>query len=455
MASVSAYLRKNRQRNLDELIDLLRIPSISTDPGRNKDVRKAAQFVKKHLADSGCTKTELIDTPGHPIVYGEWMKAPKGAPTVLVYGHYDVQPPEPLDLWETPPFEPTIRKGKLFARGSADDKGQYIIHPNALRAHLETNGTCPVNVKFLIEGEEEIGSPNLDPFIKKNLKKLKCDVVVISDTHMMGKKTPSICHGLRGLAYLEIEVTGTKADLHSGTFGGAVVNPANALVEMLATLKDARGKIKVHGFYDDVRKLTPKERREYKKLPHDDEKYRRSLGAPALWGEKGFSTLERISARPTLDINGIWGGYQGEGAKTVIPAKAYAKISCRLVPDQDSKDIAKKVQAYLKLVSPDSVKVKVKSLHGGEAWVAPTDHPALQAGSRAFKRAFGKDALFTREGGSIPVVATFDKLMKVPTVLLGIGLPDDGLHAPNEKMDVDQFHRGTEAAAYLLEELAR
>ena len=454
MATVKQYLRSNRDRHLGELCDLLKIASVSTDPAHKGDVKKAAQFVRDHLKACGCTRTEIVNTPGHPIVYGEWLGAP-GKPTILVYGHYDVQPADPLELWDTPPFEPTEKKGKLFARGSADDKGQFIIHPNALRAHLETSGTCPVNIKFLIEGEEEIGSPNLDPYIKANRKKLACDAVVVSDTHMHAKGVPSICHGLRGLAYLQIDVTGTKGDLHSGTFGGAVVNPANALVEMLATLKDARGRVKVAGFYDGVSKPTAKERKATASLPHSDEKYRRSLGAPELWGEKGFTTLERVSVRPTLDINGIWSGYQGEGAKTVIPAQAHAKISMRLVPGQSSKDIARKVQAHLKLVTPKSVKVKVRNLHGGEPWVASTDHPALQAGSRAFQRAFGKPAVFTREGGSIPVVATFDKLLKVPTVMMGIGLPDDNLHAPNEKMDLDQFHRGTEAAAYLMEELAQ
>lgn len=452
MSAPAAYVRQNRDRHLEELKQFLRIPSISTDPERKEDVRRAAEWVKNRLEAAGCTTVKLHETRKHPIVYGEWLGAP-GKPTVLVYGHYDVQPVDPLELWKTPPFEPTVKSGRIHARGAADDKGQLIIHVNALEAHLETSGNCPVNMKFVLEGEEEIGSPNLLPFLKKNKGMLKCDAVVVSDTAMFAKGVPSICHGLRGMTYFQVDVKGTDRDLHSGSFGGAVVNPAWALVEMLGKLKDAKGKIRVPGFYDNVRKLTAAERKAFKRLPHTDARFRKSIGAPALFGESGFTTLERIWARPTLDINGIWGGFTGEGAKTVIPAEAHAKFSCRLVPNQTPREIEKKVQDYLRKITPGTVKVRVRQLHGGEAWLAETDHPALQAAGRAVKRAFGKAPVFTREGGSIPVVAAFDKMLKVPAVMMGIGLHDDNLHAPNEKIDLDQFYRGNEAAAYLLEEL--
>lgn len=452
MSAAAAFIRENRDRHLEELKEILRIPSISTDPDRAGDVKRAAEWIRNRLSKAGCTKVEIHPTKGHPVVYGEWLGAP-GKPTVLVYGHYDVQPVDPIELWKTPPFEPTIADGRIFARGSADDKGQLIIHVNALEAHLKTSGTCPVNMKFVIEGEEEIGSPNLVPFLEAHKNDLKCDAVVVSDTAMFAKGVPSICHGLRGLTYFQVDVRGTDRDLHSGSYGGAVVNPAWALVEMLGKLKDAKGKIKVPGFYDKVRKLTAAERKAFKKLPHTDAKFKKSIGAPDLFGEAGFTTIERIWARPTLEINGIWGGFTGEGAKTVIPAEAHAKFSCRLVPNQTPKEIEKKVLAYMKKIAPKTVKVNVRHLHGGEAWLAETDHPALQAAGRAVKKAFGKAPIFTREGGSIPVVASFDTMLRVPAVMMGIGLHDDNLHAPNEKIDLDQFFKGNEAAAYLLEEL--
>jgi len=449
--ALSNYLRQERKRHLRELKELLSIPSISTDPRHATDVKRAAKWVSDRLERAGCTKVKIQPTKKHPIVYGEWLGA-KGRPTVLVYGHYDVQPVDPLHLWKSDPFTPTVRDGKLFARGASDDKGQVIVHVNALEAHLR-NGGCPVNVKFLIEGEEEIGSPNLDGFIARNKKLLSCDVVVVSDTAMFAKGRPSICYGLRGLAYIEVSLTGTDRDLHSGSFGGAVVNPANALVKMLDTLKDAKGRIKIKGFYDKVVKLTAKERTAFAKLPHSDARFKKSIGAPALHGESGYTTLERLWGRPTLDINGIWSGFTGEGAKTVIPAVAHAKISMRLVPNQRPADVEKKIARHLKSVAPKSVKVEIKSLHGGDAWVTQTDHPAMLAASRAMQRAFGRKAVFVREGGSIPVVATFDTMFGVPCVLMGIGLQDDNLHAPNEKIDLDQFYGGIEAAAYLMEEL--
>jgi acetylornithine deacetylase/succinyl-diaminopimelate desuccinylase-like protein len=415
-------------------------------------VKRAAAWVEARLRRAGCTRAEIFETPRHPIVYGEWLGAP-GKPTILFYGHYDVQPEDPVALWTTPAFTPTIRDGRLYARGASDDKGQFIIHINALEAHLQTSGTCPVNVKFLLEGEEEIGSPNLEPFVVKNAALLKCDAVVVSDSAMFDKKTPSIVRGLRGLSYFQIDVRGTKRDLHSGTFGGAVINPAFALAHIIASLKDAKGKIKVPGFYDNVRKLSAAERKALKKLPHTDAKLRKSIGAKALFGEPGYTTLERVWARPTLEVNGIWGGFQGEGAKTVIPAEAHAKISTRLVPDQTPKEIAAKFIRYVKKLAPPSVDVSVTHIHWGEAWLAETDHPALKAAARAVKSAFGRTPVFTREGGSIPVVAAFDRILKVPSVLMGIGLHDDNLHAPDEKIDLDNFYKGNEAAAYLMTEL--
>jgi acetylornithine deacetylase/succinyl-diaminopimelate desuccinylase-like protein len=452
MSAAATYVRNNRDRHLAELIDVLRIPSVSTDPARAGEVKRTAAWVRARLERAGCTKTEIFETKRHPIVYGEWLGAP-GRPTILIYGHYDVQPEDPVALWTTPPFTPTIRDGRLYARGACDDKGQFIIHVNAFEAHLATSGSCPVNVKFLIEGEEEIGSPNLEPFIASHKDLLKCDAVVVSDTAMFDKKTPSIVHGLRGLSYLQVDVRGTARDLHSGTFGGAVINPAFALAHIIAGLKDTKGKIKVPGFYDKVRKLTAAERRSLQKLPHTDAKFKKSIGAKVLFGEPGFTTLERVWARPTLEVNGIWGGFMGDGAKTVIPAEAHAKISMRLVPNQTPKEIVAKATRYIKAIAPKSVDVTVTHIHSGESWLAETDHPALQAAARAVKKAFGKTPVFTREGGSIPVVAAFDRILKVPSVLMGIGLHDDNLHAPDEKIDLDNFFRGNEAATYLMDEL--
>jgi len=452
MSCVARYLEEQKDNHLSQLKELLAIPSVSTAPGHAADVRRAAKWIERRLKDAGCTAVETVKTKRHPIVYGEWLGAP-GAPTILVYGHYDVQPVDPLELWKTPPFEPTVRHGRIYARGASDDKGQVIAHVNALEAHIKCNGTCPVNIKFVIEGEEEIGSPNLEDFLKRSRKKLACDAVIVSDTAMFAPGLPSICYGLRGLTYLEIELRGTDGDLHSGSFGGSVVNPANALVEMLASLKDARGKVKVPGFYDAVRRAKPSERKSLAKLPHSDNKYKKSIGAPQLFGESGYTTLERLWVRPALDINGIWSGFTGEGAKTVIPAQAHAKISMRLVPDQDPVDIAKMVTRHLKKIAPKSVKIEVRDLHGGEAWVTDTDNPALDAAGRALKRAFGRKPVYVREGGSIPIVATFDQLLGVPAVLMGFGLNDDNLHAPNEKMELDNFFGGIKASAFMMEEL--
>jgi acetylornithine deacetylase/succinyl-diaminopimelate desuccinylase-like protein len=452
MSAAADYVRENRDRHLEELKEILRIPSISTDPERSGDVRRAASWVRDRLLRAGCMRAEVVDTKRHPIVYGEWLGA-KGKPTILVYGHYDVQPADPLDLWTSPPFEPTVRDGRIYARGACDDKGQFLIHVNAFEAYLKTAGTCPVNLKFLIEGEEEIGSGNLEPFVASHRDLLACDAVVVSDTAMFDKKLPSITNGLRGLSYVQMDVRGSDRDLHSGSFGGAVINPAFALAHIIAQLKDTKGKIKVPGFYDKVRKLTAAERKAMAKLPHTDAKFRKSIGVKQLFGEPGFTTLERLWARPTLEVNGIWGGFTGDGAKTVIPAEAHAKISMRLVPDQTPKEVFAKLERYVKKIAPKSVEVKLAHIHQGSAWLAPTDHEALQAATRALKRAFGKAPVFTREGGSIPVVATFDHELKVPAILMGIGLHDDNLHAPNEKLDLDNFFLGNEAAAYLMEEL--
>ena len=454
MSALGTYLSEHRERHLSELKDVLAIPSVSTDPTRAADVKRAAKWMHERLERAGCTSVVTHTTPFHPIVYGEWLGAP-GRPTILVYGHYDVQPVDPVALWHTPPFEPTLRDGRIYARGSSDDKGQLSTHLLALVAHLETSGTWAFEEKVVLEGEEEVGSESVEAFLASHTKELVCDAVVVSDTAMFSKKLPSIVYGLRGLTYLEVTVRGSDSDLHSGSFGGAVINPANALVTMLAKLKDAKGKITIPGFYDRVRKLTAAERKAFGKLPHSDRELKKSIGAPDLFGEAGFTALERMWARPSLDINGIWSGFTGHGAKTVIPAEAKAKVSMRLVPDQTNAEITRKAAAYLKKIAPKAVKVTVEELHGGPAWVAPTDHPALAAGGRAMKRAFGKAPVFVREGGSIPIVSSFERRLGVPAVLMGFGLHDDNLHAPNEKFDLDQFYRGIEASAYLMEELGR
>ena len=452
MSPLLDYLTAHRERHLAELRELLSIPSISTDPERATDVRRAAEWVDRRLRAAGCTRVETFPTERHPIVYGEWMGAP-GRPTILIYGHYDVQPVDPLHEWRTPPFEPTVREGRVYARGAADDKGQFITHVNALEACLRSGEAPQVNVKFVLEGEEEIGSESLERFLRYHADLLACDALVVSDTAMLEPGAPSICHGLRGIVYLEIVVRGSSTDLHSGSYGGAVINPANALVGMLARLKDAKGRVTIPGFYDKVRRLSPAERRTLARLPHSDRSFKQSIGAPDLFGESGFTTLERLWVRPSLDINGIWGGFTGEGAKTVIPAEARAKVSMRLVPDQTPKEIERKVARHLKSLTPKSVKVSVQAIHGAVPWIAATDHPALEAAGRAMRKAFGRYPVFVREGGSIPIVPVFERALGAPVVLMGFGLPDDNLHAPNEKMELEQFWKGIEASAYLMHEL--
>jgi len=455
MEKVLKYIESNRDNFVIELKEFLKIPSISTNPENKNDVRDCALFVEKEMRSIGLENVKIHETPGHPIIYGEWLHAGGDVPTILVYGHYDVQPVDPVELWTDPPFTPAVKDGKIYARGAADDKGQVFIHFKSIQSHLLNNKSLPVNLKILIEGEEEIGSVNLDSFIEKNKELLKCDYVVISDTGMFDKDVPSICYGLRGLAYMQVEVTGPNRDLHSGSFGGAVDNPINALAHIICKLKDDKGKILIDGFYDDVIPLNEKERFEYTKLPFDEGKYKETLEIDETFGEDGYSTLERASARPTLDCNGIWGGFQGEGAKTVLPSKAGAKISMRLVPNQEPEKIEKLFAEYVKKISPKTVKVNVKSLHGGKGAITPIDSPAMDAAVEAMKKGFGKVPLFTREGGSIPVVSTFQTLLNAPTILLGFGLPDENIHSPDEHFSLDNFHKGILSISNYYNELSK
>jgi acetylornithine deacetylase/succinyl-diaminopimelate desuccinylase-like protein len=452
MSRVQDYIDSNIETFQNELFELLKIPSVSTDSTKKEDVRKAGNFLVNQLKEIGLDKVTLHETKGHPIVTAEKCPHPD-RPTVLIYGHFDVQPPDPMDLWTTPPFEPTVKNGRVYARGASDDKGQSYTHVKAVQAYLKTGTELPVNVKFILEGEEEIGSPNLVPFIEANKELLKCDMVLISDTAMFGENQPSITYGLRGLAYMEIHVTGPNRDLHSGVYGGAVHNPANVLCEIIAKLKDEDGVIQIPGFYDDVEKLTDEMREAYRKLPHDDEEYKANLDLKALHGEKGFSTLERSSARPTLDVNGLWSGYQGEGAKTVLPAKAGAKVSMRLVPDQNPKKIAKLFADHVKSLAPDSVTVEVTDHHGGYPVVVDLDFYGVKAAAKAFEKVYNKEVLFSREGGSIPIVADFKKVLGVNSILMGFGLTKDALHSPNESFSLKDFHRGIKTSATFLEML--
>lgn len=439
---IKEYISANQQRYLDELFDLLRIPSVSADSTKKNDVRKAAEFIKDKLAAAGVDRVELCETPGHPIVYAEKIIDSK-LPTVLVYGHYDVQPPDPLDLWHSPPFEPVVKDGKIYARGSCDDKGQVYMHVKAFEALMKHNAmTC--NVKFMIEGEEEVGSEHLATFVAANKEKLKADVILISDTAIISLDTPSITVGLRGLSYMEVEVTGPNRDLHSGVYGGAVANPINILSKMIASMHDENGHITIPGFYDKVVELSATEREAMNKAPFNIESYKKELSIDEVQGEKGYTTLERTGIRPTLDVNGIWGGYTGEGAKTVLPSKASAKISMRLVPHQDNNEITELFTKYFQSIAPKSVKVKVTALHGGQAAVTPTDSKAFQAASDAFQEVWGKRPIPTRDGGSIPIVALFKKELGLDTVLMGFGLDSDAIHSPNEHYGIKNFMMGIE-----------
>jgi acetylornithine deacetylase/succinyl-diaminopimelate desuccinylase-like protein len=453
MNQVVDFINTSRDRYLEELKAYLAIPSISALPEHTEDMKRCAEWTAEEMRRIGMDNVRTIETGGHPVVYGEWLGAP-GAPTMLFYGHYDVQPVDPVELWETPPFEASIRDGEIYARGAADDKGQIFMHFKAVEAHMRQNGRLPLNVKFLLEGEEEVGSRHLDDLIREHKEQLRADVLVISDSPMFDRGVPSICYGLRGLAYCQIDLRGTSSDLHSGSFGGAVANPAFVLAQVLAQMKDRSGRVKIPGFYDEVRPLKEEERNEFKRLPFDEKRYRKNLGAPRLFGEKGYSTLERVWARPTFEVNGLLSGFTGEGAKTVIPAVAMAKVSMRLVPDQDPDKIASLFEAYVKKVTPPTVELKVTKMHGGRPWMTDFDNPFVQAAARAIERGFGKRPVFNREGGSIPVVATFQQELQLPTVLFGIGLPDENAHAPNEKLDLENFHNGVIAAAYFYDEIA-
>ncbi|MBD1433853.1 dipeptidase [Sphingobacterium sp. DN00404] len=442
MLTVKEYVQSNKDRFLEELFALLRFPSISADSKYKEDIVKTATFVADKLKEAGADKVEVCPTAGNPIVYGEKIVDPS-LPTVLVYGHYDVQPADPLELWDTPPFEPTVRDGKIYARGAADDKGQFYMHVKAFEYMMKNNAlTC--NIKFMIEGEEEVGSANLGTFVKENKARLKNDVIVISDTSMISLEQPSLETGLRGLSYVEVEVTGPNRDLHSGVYGGAVANPATVLAQLIASLHDENNHIAIPGFYDDVVELSQEEREALNKAPFDIDEYKADLGVEELWGEKGYTPIEHTGIRPTLEVNGIWGGYIGEGAKTVLPAKAYAKISMRLVPNQNSERITNLFKKHFEAIAPAYVKVKVTPHHGGEPVVTPTDSIAYQAAEKALEEAFHKKPIPTRGGGSIPIVALFEKELHVKTVLLGFGLDSDNLHSPNEKYGIENYLKGIE-----------
>lgn len=453
-ASLAEYLDKNDAKSLEELKELIRIPSVSADSKFKGDVKRACEYVADKLKSAGLSVEIVNMSAGHPIIFAEWMKAP-GAPTVLIYGHYDVQPPDPLDLWESGPFDPVEKNGDLVARGSTDDKGQMYTHVKALEALLKVNGKLPVNVKVLIEGEEECGSKALNEFLDKHSDKLKCDVAIISDTSMYDYDMPAVTYGLKGIAYYELLVQGPIRDLHSGSFGGAVQNPCNALANVIAAIKDADGRVQLPGFYDDVKPLSQQERDEFASLGFDEKRFASEQGVKAVFGEKGFTTLERKWARPTFDVNGMWGGYQGEGAKTVLPAKAGAKFSFRLVPNQEPKKITKALETFLQHHMPPGVTYELISHHGAPGVVVPLDSPYMAAASTALEAVYGKKPVFIREGGSIPVVTDFKVRLGVDTLLMGYGLPDDKPHSPNEKFRIADYFKGIRVNCRLLEEIAK
>ena len=439
--SALTYIEENKEKFLEELLDLLRIPSVSADSKHKGDVRKAAEYLKDRFSELG-TKVEMCETEGHPIVYAEHIIDPS-LPTILVYGHYDVQPADPLELWTSPPFEPVIKNEKIVARGSADDKGQIYMHVKAYESLLKTN-SLPCNVKFMIEGEEEVGSSNLEKFVRENTEKLAADVILISDTAMISNDNPSINVGLKGLSYVEVEVTGPNRDLHSGVYGGTVSNPVNILCQMIASLHDESGRVNIPGFYDKVEELSEEYRKKMGEAPFDLDVYKKDLGIEEVKGEQGYSTIERAGIRPTLDVNGIWGGYIGEGAKTVLPSKAYAKISMRLVPDQSSEEITELFTNHFKSIAPKSVKVKVTPHHGGEPAVTPTDSVGYKAAVKAIEKTYGKTPIPTREGGSIPIVALFKQELGLDSILMGFGLNEDAIHSPNESYGLFNYFKGIE-----------
>jgi acetylornithine deacetylase/succinyl-diaminopimelate desuccinylase-like protein len=440
------YQQKNKDRFLDELLELLRIPSVSARSEHKQDMVKCAEAVKQRLLEAGADKAEVFQTAGHPVVYGEKIIDPK-KPTVLVYGHYDVQPPDPLNLWNSPPFEPVIKDGKIFARGSCDDKGQFYMHVKALETMVKTN-TLVTNIKFCIEGEEEVGSANLADFVTSHKDLLKADVILISDSAMLSLENPSIDIGVRGLSYIEVEVTGPNRDLHSGVYGGAVGNPITILAKMIASLHDENNHITIPGFYDDVVEATADERKKMAAVPYDEKEYKEDLGVKELWGEKGFSTNERTGIRPTVELNGIWGGYTGEGSKTVLPAKAFAKISARLVPNQDSHKMTDLLINHLKKIAPPYVTVDAKPHHGGEPYMTPMDSKAYKAAAAAIKDTFGKEPIPVRGGGSIPICSLFEQELGIKIVFMGFGLDSDNLHSPNEKFNLENYYKGIETIPY-------
>ena len=440
------YLQANKDRFLDELLEMLRVPSVSARSEHKQDMERCADMVKKRLLEAGAGKVEIFPTAGHPLVYAEKI-VDKNKPTVLVYGHYDVQPADPLELWNSPPFEPVIKDGKIYARGACDDKGQFYMHVKAMEMLLKTN-TLENNIKFIIEGEEEIGSPNLGKFVSTHKDLLKADVVLISDSSMISMETPSIDIGVRGLSYIELEVTAANRDLHSGVYGGAVANPITILAKMIASCHDENNHITIPGFYDDVREATAEERKAMSAAPYDEAAYKADLGVKELWGEKGYTTNERTGIRPTLEVNGIWGGYTGEGAKTVLPSKAFAKISARLVPDQSSEVITRKLLDYFRSIAPASVTVDAKEHHGGEPYMTPIDSDAYKAAAKAIETSFGKKPIPVRGGGSIPICSLFEKELGLKIVFMGFGLDSDNLHSPNEKYDIYNFYKGIETIPY-------
>ncbi|MFI5239525.1 MAG: dipeptidase, partial [Gemmatimonadales bacterium] len=449
-----AFLTQHQARIEEELFDFLRIPSVSAQPAHDSDTSAAAEWVKRSMEQAGLTAS-VHSTPGHPVVVGEWRGAGAGSPTILVYGHYDVQPAEPLDLWTSPPFEPAVRDGRIYARGAVDDQGQLFLHIKALEAHLRTRHKLPCNVVVIAEGEEEVGSTNLEPFIERNRELLAADAVVISDSAMFAEGMPSILSSLRGLSYFQIDVRGPSGDLHSGIYGGAVVNPAAALASIIASMHDANGHVAIDGFYDDVSPFPDQVIAGMRKLPHTDETFRREIGVTSLGGEKGFTTLEKLWTRPTCEVNGMLSGYTGDGAKTVLPAKAMAKVSCRLVPNQDPARIAELFAMHVRKHTPVGVTAKVSYIHGGRPWRADIAGPIFDAGKRAIQAAFGREPVIVGEGGSIPVVGDFERILKAPVLLVGFGLPGENAHAPDEWMSVENFRLGARAMAALWDEYAR
>ena len=455
MATVEEYLDETREQGLKELEEFLRIPSISSEPEHAEDVRRAAGYLAEQYERIGLDNAAVIDTSGHPVVYADWLKAP-GKPTVLVYGHYDVQPVDPLDLWKSPPFEPIQRDGQLLGRGSSDDKGQIAMHWQAIEALLKTTGELPLNLKLIAEGEEEVASPHFEDFVKADLERVRADYCVVSDTPMVKKGFPGITYALRGLVYFELRVEASTIDMHSGLMGGVAPNPAQALAEILTRLKDAAGHVLIPGFYDGVRPLSDEERRQFARVPFDEADVKKTYGLEGLQGEAGFTPTERNWARPTLDVNGIWGGYQGPGSKTIIPAWAAAKFSCRLVPDQDPRAVADAVRSYIEQVRPKTVRTTLTEVSGhGEPWITPIDHPLIQAGRAALQRVYGKEPAMVRSGGSIGAVEIMARQLKTPCLLVGFVLPDSFFHAPNERLDLDSFFLGRKAAAELWREIAR